>query len=180
MPISLPHSTGGPRPGTFVVRVRLLTLAVLCLTGAGAVLGGALRATSADRPVRLVERLGRIEAWPAVSLLFEASETLSIDDVRGSLDRFEVPRSPYTTLGVRTDPVWLHIPFEVDAGSSGHWILDIDHPPLELVDVYLLAEDRVESSSRSPSAATGHSRTGPFVAGRTRCRSSCSQGRGTT
>lgn len=143
MPISSPRPTCGRRRGTFLDRVRLLTLAVLCVIGAGEALSGSMRAISADRRVQLVERLGRIEAWPAVSLLFDASGTLSIEDARGSLDRFETPRSPYATLGVRTDPVWLHIPLEVDAGSDGHWILDVDHPPLELVDVYLLSEGRV-------------------------------------
>lgn len=143
VPISRPRPAGGRRLSVVLAGVRLLTLVVLCATGVGGVLSGELRATSAERRVQLVERLGRVEAWPAVSLLFEDRGALSIEDVRGSLDRFETPSSRYATLGVRTDPVWLHIPLEVDAGSNGLWILDIDHPPLELVDVYLLSEGRV-------------------------------------
>lgn len=125
------------------VRARLVMLTAMVVIGTSVFLEGQVRAASEAHRVRLVPRLGRVEAWPATSLLFDPERRLTIDNVPGAFNRFEAPRTQYGTLGVKTDPVWLRIPLEVDAGSDGHWILDIDYPPLPLVDVYLLSEGRV-------------------------------------
>ena len=101
----------------------------------------ALSAHAAD-PIKLEDRTSRIDAWPNVTLLFDEQKTMRVDDVIAALASFRAPESSYATLGLRKDAVWLRIPVEVDAGSDGHWILDIDYPPLNYVDVYLVKDGR--------------------------------------
>ncbi|MGE3509375.1 MAG: diguanylate cyclase [Vicinamibacterales bacterium] len=100
-----------------------------------------LGAAGGDEPLLLVDRVGRVEAWPAVTVLFESGEPLTIEQVSGSFDRFEKPRSAYAALGVSTAAVWLRIPLAVAADSDGHWILDVDYAPLDLIDAYLLGKE---------------------------------------
>ena len=60
-----------------------------------------------------------------------------VRDVSAALDRFQKPTTSYATLGVNPATAWLHIPVEVDPGSNGDWILDIDYAPLDVVDVFV-------------------------------------------
>lgn len=122
---------------------RLVMLTGLAVIGMSALLEPPVRAASDAHRLRLVPRVGRVEAWPATSLLFDPERRLTIDDVPSAFNRFETPRTRYGTLGVRAEPVWLRIPLDVDTGSHGHWVLEIDYPPLPRVDVYLLSEGRV-------------------------------------
>ena len=47
------------------------------------------------------------------------------------------------TLGVRAEPVWLRIPVTVPVTSNGLWVLDIDYPVLQRIEVYLAANGHV-------------------------------------
>lgn len=127
--------------GTF--RVWLAPLIALCVIGLNVLFARAVHATGDPSRLRLADSAGQVDVWRSASLLFDPEGRLSIEDVPSAFDRFEMPRRQHATQGVRTDPVWLRLPIEVDAESSGHWILDVDHPPLEFVDVYLLSEGRV-------------------------------------
>ena len=98
--------------------------------------------THAAEPIKLDDRTSRIDVWPNVTLLFDEQKTMKVDEVIAALPRFRAPESSYSTLGLRKDAVWLRIPVAVDAGSDGHWILDIDYPPLNYVDIYLVKDGR--------------------------------------
>lgn len=84
-----------------------------------------------------------MEAWPAVSVLADPSGTLLVEDILASLSRFEPPPGTSGTLGVRTEPVWLHIPVTVSSSSSGVWVLDIDYPVLQRIEIYLTIDGHV-------------------------------------
>ncbi|MEO7578971.1 MAG: 7TM diverse intracellular signaling domain-containing protein, partial [Massilia sp.] len=79
----------------------------------------------------------RIEAWPAVSVLYDAGGKLWVAQVQAAGARFAAPKSAYATLGVREEVVWLRIPVEVAANSDGDWMLDIDYAVLNRIDVYV-------------------------------------------
>jgi two-component system sensor histidine kinase/response regulator len=85
----------------------------------------------------LDDRAGRIEAWPAVTVLYDAGGKLSGEQALAASDRFVVPRSAYATLGVREEVVWVRIALTVAAQGDGRWILDIDYAPMNRIDVFV-------------------------------------------
>ncbi|CAN7290657.1 sensor domain-containing diguanylate cyclase [Acidovorax sp. LjRoot129] len=76
-------------------------------------------------------------AWPAVSILNDASRVLSIQNVIARTPEFAAPPRSSGTLGVQTDAVWLRVPVAVAPTSDGMWVLDIDYPVLQRIEVYL-------------------------------------------
>ena len=98
------------------------------------------------------------EVWPSVTLLFDAKKTMTIADAMAARSLFTLPASRYATLGVRTDAAWLRIPFAVGSASDGHWVLDIDYPPLNDVDVYLIKNDTVIQRAKLGSLQSFESR----------------------
>lgn len=118
-------------------------VALLMMGVAGVVSPGRVNAAGGIDPLRLVDDRGRIDAWPVVSVLFDPSRRLTIRDVVAAFDRFERPLKAHATLGISSDPVWVHVPVQVDERSGGHWVLDVDYSPLEAVDMYALADGEV-------------------------------------
>ena len=98
------------------------------------------------------------EVWPSVTLLFDAKKTMTIADALAARSQFMPPKSQYATLGVRADAAWLRVPFSVGTASDGHWVLDIDYPPLNDIDVYLLKDDVVMQRAKLGSLQSFESR----------------------
>ena len=61
---------------------------------------------------------------------------MTAEETLARLDEFQKPTKD-ATLGVRKDAVWLHIPLTVDPASDGRWVLEINHPDLNRIDVLL-------------------------------------------
>ena len=94
-----------------------LRLALLLLALAPAL------ATAAPRPLVLEDRLGRVDAWPAVTVLDDPGGKLRAADALAAAARFTVPASAYATLGVQKGVIWLRIPVALAAqslSSSAH------------------------------------------------------------
>lgn len=84
-----------------------------------------------------------VQAWPAVTILADPQMNLQIDDVIKSKNKFEKPKTAYATLGMRTDAVWLHIPFSVSPDSTGLWVFDVEYPVINNLDIYLVSNNTV-------------------------------------
>lgn len=84
---------------------------------------------------------GRVAAWPEVRVLLEGEQALTLQEAIEAAPRFTAPTGAYATLGLRKEGVWLRVPLEVAPSSDGRWVLDVDYPVLNQVDVYLLAAD---------------------------------------
>jgi signal transduction histidine kinase/DNA-binding response OmpR family regulator len=97
----------------------------------------ALAAGQAASKLLLDDRLGEVEAWPAVTVLADPGGKLSPDGALASRTAFEVPQSAYATLGVSKDVLWLRMPVSVAPDSTGQWVLNIDYSVLNRVDVYV-------------------------------------------
>ena len=120
MPLSLPSPLHSPW--------RAIGLALLlCVT-----IGWPVRAAA----LVLADAAGEIDAWPAVTLMAEPAAPLTIEEVLLRGPQFKPPTGPHANLGVRRDAVWLRVALEVPAGESGRWVLDIDYPSLDRIDVY--------------------------------------------
>ena len=117
-----------------------LILAVVCLAAS-------LAARAA--PALLIDGSSqRLEAWPAVGVLPDAGGEMDIAAAMAAAQRFEAPRSAYATLGLHKEPVWLRIPISWTGGGGPNWMLDIDYPPLNRVDAFLVREGRVVQQAR--------------------------------
>lgn len=111
--------------------------------------GLALAALAQAAPALLIDGSSqRIEAWPSVTILPEAGGEIDIAAAIATSDRFEAPSSAYATLGLRKEPVWLRIPIRWTGAGGPNWMLDIDYPPLNRVDAYLVSEGRVVQQAR--------------------------------
>jgi diguanylate cyclase (GGDEF)-like protein len=90
-------------------------------------------------PLVLSDAAGAIDAWPAVTMFAETGAELTVQQVQQQLGRFEVPTVPHANLGPRREAVWLRVPLQVPVTESGRWMLDIDYPPLDRVDVHVVS-----------------------------------------
>jgi signal transduction histidine kinase/DNA-binding response OmpR family regulator len=116
------------------LRIALLRLVFLSMALSPAF---ALAAGQAANKLLLDDRLGEVEAWPAVTVLADPGGKLSPDGALASRAAFEVPQSAYATLGVSRDVLWLRMPVSVAPDSTGQWVLNIDYSVLNRVDVYV-------------------------------------------
>jgi diguanylate cyclase len=94
---------------------------------------------AAPPPLVLDDASLSIDAWPAVTVLSDPSHRWGVQDVLSRLQSFEAPDVPHANLGVRRDAVWLRIPVSVPSGQSGAWLLNIDYPLLNEVDVHVIS-----------------------------------------
>ena len=97
--------------------------------------GGTARA--AAEPLLLQDGTPIHDVWPVVAVLADPSRALSVQDALAQASRFEPHAGTRGTLGVRKDAVWLRIPVMAAPTSDGIWVLDIDYPVLNRVEVYL-------------------------------------------
>lgn len=114
-----------------------------CLLVALCLLQGSFPTHARATVLELRDDLLSIEAWPAVTVLPDPSGTLLVSDVLAELARFQTPPGTSGTLGVRAEPVWVRIPVNVPVASNGLWVLDIDYPVLQRIEVYLIADGHV-------------------------------------
>ena len=98
---------------------------------------------AAAAALHLDERTQHLPAWPAVTLLIDASGTLGVEQVLAQQDRFVPPPSAHATLGLRDEVVWLRIPVELAERAGPRWILDIDYPALNRIDAWVVSKGQV-------------------------------------
>ena len=95
----------------------------------------------------LDDRAGAIEAWPAVTVLADARGELTVEQVLASRALFARPDSAYATLGVRAGVIWLRLPVAVAADSDGRWILNINYPALNRVQLYRVSGGKISAEA---------------------------------
>ena len=122
----------------------------LCRRWVGAValvmlsmLGFPAMAWAAGSALALQDSTPLVQAWPAITVLSDPGKLLKLEQVLQMKAEFKPPRTAYGTLGLRKDAVWLHIPFDVSAQSSGQWVMNIDYAVINRIDAYLLADGKV-------------------------------------
>jgi len=111
-----------------------LSLAVWCWAAAGAWAGAPLLLPA--------DAAGPIDAWPAVRVLGNPGGMLDAEGALRRLAQFEAPDGPHANLGPRRDVVWVQVPLQA-IGGDGRWLLHIDYPPLNRVDLVLLRGGQV-------------------------------------
>ena len=129
----------------------LATLAWLAAWWAGvesaAAATPAAPSTSTERML-LQDAVTSVDAWQAVSVLSDPLGKLSVEDAVRQWPAFDAPTGKSGALGVRTGAMWVHIPLAIAADSDGAWIVDVDYPVLNHLDVYLLKDGQVLQHAR--------------------------------
>ncbi|MCR5867560.1 MULTISPECIES: diguanylate cyclase [Aquincola] len=126
----------------------LLLLLSCCLVMG---MGLAVMAPAAAQPLAVDEREA-IPLWPAVTLRLDAEHTLTLADVLASPATFQPHAGTPGNLGRMPATVWLRIPLQVAGPAPQQRVLEINYPPLDRVDVYLVADGRLLSQVRMGSS----------------------------
>lgn len=126
----------------FRLRHLLLRLFLLCLCPAGAGWAQPLPA------LQLIDRHGEVEAWPALTMLSDPTGLWQVEDAQRRVAELRTPAGARANLGVRRDAVWLHVALEVPVGERGRWLLDVDYPSIDRVEVYRFTEGRLLQFAR--------------------------------
>jgi diguanylate cyclase len=98
--------------------------------------------------LQLLDSRGEVDAWSAVTMLADPTGTWQWADVVQHGHEFTAPGGPMSNLGVRRDVVWLRVPLAVPANESGRWLLDVDYPSLDRIDVFQVTDTRLQRSIR--------------------------------
>jgi diguanylate cyclase (GGDEF)-like protein len=96
-------------------------------------------ALAQEQRVTLADSDAVVEVWPSVTILEDASKRLTIEQILATSPVFTKPKTAYGTLGMRRDAVWLHIPVAASNATDGDWILDIDYPVINRIDVFVVS-----------------------------------------
>jgi diguanylate cyclase (GGDEF)-like protein len=80
-----------------------------------------------------------LDAWPAVTLLADPAGMLDAEGALRRLGDFQPPTGPHANLGPRQGAVWLQLKV-MPVGGDGRWVLDIDYPPLNRIELLLLRD----------------------------------------
>ncbi len=80
-----------------------------------------------------------VEVWPSVTILEDGSRQLTIEQILATLPNFTKPETAYGTLGMRKDAVWMRIPVSASNETDGDWVLDIDYPVVNQIDVFVVS-----------------------------------------
>lgn len=90
-----------------------------------------------------------VDLWPQVRILPDPGKVMDIEQVLRLDSAFGVPTTAARTLGMREDAVWLRIPVSVAPRASDIWVLDIDYPVINRIDMYLVSGGRVVTQGRT-------------------------------
>lgn len=127
-------------PGLFSLR-HWLTCGVLLLC---TLLGAAAHAGApGPAPLRLEDSQPSVAAWAALRMLSDPEQKLSLQEVLPLSHLFVAPTTATGTLGMQHTNVWLHLPLAVSPQGDGLWVLDIDYPVLNHIEIYLTQGQRV-------------------------------------
>ena len=102
---------------------------------------------AAGTPVVLRDELPVQQVWSALTVLADPSRVLTVQEVMADPSQWHPPPGTSGTLGIRTDAMWLRIPLTVAPTSDGAWVLDIDYPVLQRVEVYLTSQGAVRQQA---------------------------------
>ncbi len=110
---------------------------------AGAVLIGPAAAQPAVPPalqpaVQLAADTLEQDLWDAAVVREDPEARLKLNEVLASPEQFKAHAGQRGNLGRRAGAVWLQVPVRTAGDAALSWALELDYPPLDRIDVYLL------------------------------------------
>jgi diguanylate cyclase len=95
-------------------------------------------ANAAANSVVLTRSAETIDAWRAVTVLYDPARTLDVEEVLARRATFLPPSGPHANLGVRRDAVWLRMLVHVPAGEPARWMLSVNYASLDRIEVCVI------------------------------------------
>jgi diguanylate cyclase len=135
-----------PRASSGTLSALLLRVLHLVVLLAGLWASGA-RAGD-DHVLVLDDAVPAHDAWHVATLLADPLGTLDAAGAAARRAEHQDPGRLKGSLGRRSGAVWLRVPLQVPQAARGRWLLEIDYPPLDRIDVYVLDGSRVEHVAR--------------------------------
>jgi diguanylate cyclase (GGDEF)-like protein len=127
------------------IRAALLSIGLFVVKGFltaafGCALLNFVPAAAASAPTLVLdEQTRRVDAWPVATVLEDPNLSWDVNDAMQRLDQFHTPSTPHANLGVRRDAVWMRIPVTLRSGAPTQWIIDVDYPLMNRVDLYVVS-----------------------------------------
>lgn len=118
-------------------------LVMRCLVLLGVLAGLAGPAAAQPTPVRLDDSTAVAQVWPAVRILADPLGQRSIEQAMEAQGQFAAPAGAHGSLGIRKDVIWLQFPLVANTSRDSAWVLDIDYPPLNHIEFYLVHNGQV-------------------------------------
>lgn len=124
-------------------RARAAVMTVVALVAWAGLADGPVAAHAGQGGVLTLDAsASRVEAWPAVRVLLDPDRSLGLADVLARRGDFATPVVPQANFGPRPGvSVWLRIP--VQALADERWVLEVDYPPLNRIEAWVVSGDRV-------------------------------------
>lgn len=134
------------RPRSHVVRPSVVALAWLWLLALMVVamsVATPVRAQSPQPALSLGPASPMVDGWAGIRLLVDDGKQFDMAQVLQHQVEFAPASGPHANLGPRQGAVWLWQRLSVAPDDDGRWLLDIDYPSLDRIDVYVLRAGRV-------------------------------------
>jgi diguanylate cyclase (GGDEF)-like protein len=129
--------------------LRAVLLAMVMAMAALGSSGAMAQVLAEPQPVVLDDRHPSNDLWPQVRIWADENHDTGIAQILRNPPPFEMPATAARTLGMRKDAIWLRIPFAVSMHSSGIWVLDLQYPAINQVDMYLVSNGQVLAQDRA-------------------------------
>jgi len=150
-------------PATGIARA-VYRLALRCLVLLGVLTGLASPVGAQPSLVLLEDSTAVAQVWSAVRILADPQGQLGIEQALRARDSFATPAGAHGSLGIRKDIIWLQFPLVANTRRDSAWVLDIDYPPLNHIEFYLVHNDQVLRHERQGNL---ESRSQRVIQGRT-------------
>lgn len=111
---------------------------VLLVTLAGTAQAAGPASSAAGAGLTLGREIDSVDAWPAVRILPDVTETLDYASAWAQREQFQAPSGPHANLGPRQGATWLIVPVQVATGAPGTWMLKLDYALMHEVHVHVL------------------------------------------
>ncbi len=125
-----------------------LASVTLALGLAGSDGAGASPAGDAGIPLRLDAQTQRVELWTGVRVLEETTRALGAPEALARIDDFRSPATPWANLGPRQQAVWVSAELEVATDAPERWILDVNYPSIDRIDLFEIVGGAIVRETR--------------------------------
>ncbi len=136
IPAPDPLASAPRRAAACLLALAALWLALLLVPGGAAAAGAA--------PALVVDGRASIPAWPAVGVYLDKEDTLAAEQALARPDLFAPHTGTPANLGRAQGTVWLRLALQVPGTAPVQRVLEIDYPPLNRVEVFVVQGGRIE------------------------------------
>lgn len=108
--------------------------------------------------LRLSQEHERYDLWPALTMLPDAQETWSAEQLADRATDFHAMPATVGTLGPRDGAVWLRASLLYNGQDGDRWVLHVDYAPLQSIEVFVLWRGQIVGRAKMGSLQNASAR----------------------